>query len=205
MFYSFINIIYNKSMFITYKKSEVIEKGRKREKTRKKRLRATGILLLTIIPGLMLLELPFLLLDNKDQEGLHGFLIGLLVTVIYFVVPGIIFIAISRKNSSDLLLEGCKEYESIRRKNIGRVNSNNKNTAKKKAKMQGKSVSYYTYRNDGFDANELYDLLSKNDEVEYYDYRFDASTTNGHSKTYTPKKDDNDYEEYMFMDEMLDD
>ena len=191
---------------ITYKKSDVTEKGKQRVRARQKVFRLIGILLLTIMPGIMVLQAPIIFL-GRNKGVIAGFCLGLGVVLLFFVVPGILLIVFSKSNSSDYLLEGCEEYESMRRKNINKINSINERKAERLAQRKKKAVHYLIYNNSAFKSKELYNLLLKKDEVEYYNFHFDGPfSVTGYSKPSTPKEDpENDFEQYMEWDEMLDD
>ncbi len=194
------------SIKVTYKKSDVIEKGKQRVRSRQKVFRLIGILLVTIMPGIMVLQAPILFL-GRNKGAIAGFCLGLGMVILFFVIPGILLIVFSKKSSSDPLLEGCEEYASMRNKNIDRGNSINEKKAERLAKRKRKTVHYRVYNKNGFNAKELYNLLLKNDEVLYPDYHVDCPfIVDGYSKPSRPKEDpENDFEQYMEWDEMLDD
>ena len=188
---------------ITYKKSDVIEKGKSKIGINKILFLIFGILLVTIMPTLLSF-VSIAIFMNPTASTIIGYVLSWVFVLILFVGPGIALLFLYNNYKPDLLLLGCEEYESMRKREINKVNSRNERKAEEESKRTGKIVHYTTYKNTIFKSKELYNLLLNNDEAEYYDYHFDAPfTITGYSK---PKEDlENDFEQYMEWDEMLDD
>lgn len=194
---------------ITYTREAVTERGdlEKRQRRQLFILFACLCFGLSLVP---LIPLSFVLLGVDSWGNDQSLFVGALAGSIFLLPPAIVFLILALNDKRDPLMVGCEWFQRRLERNINRVNENNKEKAAKKSARLHRKVQYRFYKNNLFKAKELYDSLMKFSEVEYYDYHFYASESDivvgAKLKTIASYRtsEEDDFEEYMFYDEMED-
>lgn len=200
---------------ITYTKEAVLERGNLEKRQRRQNLTLFSCLCFGVAFLLLVAFFIVIFLASGSQgNDSSGLIIGSLVLILFHLpilfVLAIILLCLALNDKRDPLLVGCEWFQRRLGRNINRVNENNKEKAAKKSARLHRKVQYRFYKNNLFKAKELYDSLMKFSEVEYYDYHFYASESDIvvgaklKTKPSNRTSEEDDFEEYMFDDEMED-
>lgn len=184
-----------------YIKAEVIKKGERAIEVSKRNWLIVSIVAF-VVAGLGTMAIFYTLIKDSKIDFSP---FGTVFMVVSFIVFGILTLIIPRRRVPDPLLEGCKAIESEIKRKLNSFNRQTVKLAKKKSKSTNRRVQFSKYFSD-FKYQELYQLLSNNDEVEYLDLPSDYKSLLDRKIKTTNRKTNNDHNfDSYFTDNEFDD
>ena len=150
-----------------YSRKNVIKSGENRIAFMKSGAKTAGLILICASIAVVLVSITLLIYYLAIKSYVSIIVVGFFVVIsLIFFIPGTIMLTRSGKSVHDTLLEGCYVEERYYRNQLNKKNRKYANDAINIARRENRIVAYISLTST-FNAHELYELLKKNETVEY--------------------------------------